>query len=151
MHFFLGALRVNVHFTNYSPLSIIGQLLVTWYNAKYKQHYLFNFHFLFKKNLMVTMRYNNILSSRPLNTHLYYFSLFFGPATVHCDSDPIINFSTGATLDNLVDALVKEMDHNGDGNLDIDEVRDGLLGQFAGPGKYKPFLSSADFFSNQLF
>ena len=86
---------------------------------------------------MVTMRYNNILSSRPLNTHLYYFSLFFGPATVHCDSDPIINFSTGATLDNLVDALVKEMDHNGDGNLDIDEVRDGLLGQFAGPGKYK--------------
>ena len=43
-------------------------------------------------------------------------------------------------MDNLVDALVKEMDHNGDGNLDIDEVRDGLLGQFAGPGKYNMFL-----------
>ena len=71
-------------------------------------------------------------------TLVLYFSLFFGPSTVHCDQDPVINRSTGATLDDLVADLVRSIDYNGDGILDIDEVRKGLIGQFAGPGKYKP-------------
>ena len=71
-------------------------------------------------------------------SRVLYFSLFFGPATVHCDLDPVINRSTGATLDDLVADLVRSIDYNGDGILDIDEVRKGLIGQFAGPGKYKP-------------
>ena len=54
-----------------------------------------------------------------------------------CTNDPVVNAATGYTLDDIINLIIQDTDTNGNGLLDLEEVRKELLSRWSGGGMYK--------------